>query len=81
MVNKKNIRKNAYTKNLEKKYNVSLKIIKNLLHQNNQNKIKYFDLLENLKKQTDINKKHIENLHINQMEINSLEFLLDLYGE
>ena len=64
--------------NLEKKYTDSLKFIKILMEKNKKIKILYSDLLSKYNIQNKEIQLYIDKLNINKIEINALEFLIEM---
>lgn len=72
--------KNVYI-NLKKKYIESLKVIKILMERNKRIKILYSDLLSKYELQENEIKVYLDKLNLNEIEINALEFLIEMYQE
>lgn len=67
--------------NLKKKYIESLKVIKILIEKNRKNKILYSNLLNKYEIQSKEISLYIDKLNYNEVEINALEFLIEMYQD
>ena len=67
--------------NLKKKYIESLKVIKILIEKNRKNKILYSNLLNKYEIQSKEISLYIDKLNYNEVEINALEFLIEIYQD
>lgn len=73
-------KENEYV-NLKKKYIESLKVIKILIEKNRKNKILYSNLLNKYEIQSKEISLYIDKLNYNEVEINALEFLIEMYQD
>lgn len=67
--------------NLKKKYIESLKVIKILIEKNRKDKILYSNLLNKYEIQSKEISLYIDKLNYNEVEINALEFLIEMYQD